>query len=42
MMMRFGDLRKQDPTRINYVNESLRNLLTEAYSVRLYQVSGDD
>jgi uncharacterized protein (TIGR03435 family) len=32
----------KDPTRINYVNESLRNLLTEAYGVRLYQVSGPD
>jgi uncharacterized protein (TIGR03435 family) len=32
----------KDPMRINYVNESLRNLLTEAYSVRLYQVSGPD
>jgi uncharacterized protein (TIGR03435 family) len=32
----------KDPTRINYVNESLRNLLTEAYGVKLYQVSGPD
>jgi uncharacterized protein (TIGR03435 family) len=32
----------KDPTRINYVNESLRNLLTEAYGVRAYQVSGPD
>ena len=30
----------QDPTRITYVNESLRNLLMEAYGVRAYQVSG--
>jgi len=32
----------KDPTRISYVNESVRNLLTEAYGVRLYQVSGPD
>jgi len=32
----------QDSTRITYVNESLRNLLTEAYAVRDYQVSGPD
>jgi uncharacterized protein (TIGR03435 family) len=32
----------QDSTRITYVNESLRNLLTEAYGVRAYQVSGPD
>jgi len=31
-----------DATRIAYVNESLRNLLTEAYDVRAYQVSGPD
>jgi uncharacterized protein (TIGR03435 family) len=30
----------QDPNRISYVNESLRNLLSEAYSVRLFQVFG--
>jgi uncharacterized protein (TIGR03435 family) len=32
----------KDPTRITYVNESFRNLLTEAYDVRAYQVSGPD
>lgn len=32
----------QDPTRISYVNESLRNLLTEACAVRAWQVSGPD
>jgi len=32
----------QDSTRITYVNESLRNLLTEAYAVKAYQVSGPD
>lgn len=32
----------KDTTRISYVNESLRNLFTEAYGVRLYQVSGPD
>jgi uncharacterized protein (TIGR03435 family) len=32
----------QDATRITYVNESLRNLLTEAYGVRDYQVFGPD
>jgi uncharacterized protein (TIGR03435 family) len=32
----------RDPTRITYVNESLRNLLTEAFGVRAYQVSGPD
>ena len=30
----------QDPNRISYVNESLRNLLSEAYSMKLYQVFG--
>jgi len=30
----------QDPNRISYINESLRNLLSEAYSVRLFQVFG--
>ncbi len=30
----------QTPNRISYVNESLRNLLGEAYSVRLFQVFG--
>ena len=32
----------QDATRITYVNLSLRNLLTEAYRVRAYQVTGPD
>jgi uncharacterized protein (TIGR03435 family) len=30
----------KDPNRISYVNESLRNLVSEAYSVRLFQVFG--
>ncbi len=32
----------QDATRIAYVNLSLRNLLTEAYGIRAYQVAGPD
>jgi uncharacterized protein (TIGR03435 family) len=32
----------QDATRITYVNESLRNLLTEAYGVKAWQVAGPD
>jgi len=31
-----------DATRISYVNESLRNLLTEAYGLKAYQVAGPD
>src|SRR5260221_14597849 len=32
----------QDATRITYVNESLRNLLTEAYGLKAYQVAGPE
>lgn len=37
-----GGPRTKDPTRIAYVNESFRNLPTEAYAVKAYQVSGPD
>lgn len=35
-----GGAGTQDPNRISYLNESLRNLLSEAYSVRLVQIFG--